>query len=124
MNRGTQWLTVLFLGMIVVLLTILVARTTEPVQQAHAQSTGMAGERFLAVTGLKSSGESVLWLVDSKNETVSIYASPTGRAIQYIGTRPIKYEVQVKRPLNDLSRGEFAFDSIKKAWEAGQDDKD
>ncbi|MBI4616274.1 MAG: hypothetical protein HY720_21855 [Planctomycetes bacterium] len=117
MSRRTEWLVVLMLGFVVVLLTILVAQNPAPIEPAYAQSTSMGGERFLIATGLKSSGESVLWVLDAKNETLSVYAAPVGQRLQYVGTRPIKYEVQLKGPLNDGSPREMSYQALKEAFE-------
>lgn len=116
MSRRTEWLVVLMLGLVVVLLTILVARDSAPTEPVYAQSTSMGGERFLIATGLKSSGESVLWVLDAKNETLSVYAAPVGQRLQYVGTRPIKYEVQLKGPLNDGSPREMSYEALKDAF--------
>lgn len=122
MNRGMQWLNVLFLGIITVLLTILVARTTEP-ERAYADA-GMASERFIVATGLIGSGQDALWLVDAQNQTVSVYSAPNG-ALQYHGTRPFKFEIQVKRPLNDrTTTRDLTFDALKAAFDAGKNSEE
>ncbi len=123
MNRGMQWLNVLFLGVITVLLTILVARTTEP-QRAYGDTSMGANERFLIATGSVGSNQEALWLVDAKNETISIYWAPNG-ALAYLGTRPFKFETQAKRPLNDrTTTRELTFDFLKDAFEKSQDKED
>ena len=114
-KNGPQWLIVLMLGVIIVLLTVLLTQRTAP-SQAHADAEANAGDRFAMVTGGIGSDQSCLWLLDSANNTISVYTCMGGAALAYVGTRPIKYEVQLTAPLNDRSRNAGSYQSLKEAF--------
>ena len=120
-KNGPQWLIVLMLGIVIVLLTVVLTQRTD-LAQVHANGSSLAGDRYAIVTGDIGSGNSCLWLLDSSNNTISAYTCVGGRGLNYVGTRPIQYEVQLTGPMNDLSPNQRSFSNIREAWKKHDDE--
>ncbi|MHC4959809.1 MAG: hypothetical protein ACYTGN_15710 [Planctomycetota bacterium] len=81
---------------------------------APTASDSDSNNRFVAVTTPVGSGESVLFLIDSKSEQVAVYRFVRRKGLEFLAARKIDYDLRVKG-YGDVS--DFSRDDMKRFYE-------
>jgi hypothetical protein len=81
---------------------------------APTASDSNSNNRFVAVTTPVGSGESVLFLIDSKSEQVAVYRFVRRKGLEFLAARKIDYDLRVKG-YGDVS--DFSRDDMKRFYE-------
>lgn len=78
---------------------------TEPavVAQGYPGGTADSNAGMVAVTGTVGSGISVLYVIDTKDRRLAVYASKGGKSIELVAARNIEWDFEIET-LNDVSR--------------------
>jgi len=87
---------------------------TEP-GAAHAEgATANSNGRMIAVTGAVGSGVSVLWLVDTEDQRLSVYRSENGKNLVWVAGRNIAYDFKVEGYHDDSKE---SAEKLRRLWE-------
>jgi hypothetical protein len=81
---------------------------------AARPSDSDSNNRFVAVTCPTTSGESVLFLVDSESEQVAVYRYKWGQGLEYLSGRKIEYDLKVSG-YRDTS--ELSYDQMRELYQ-------
>ncbi|MHC4970793.1 MAG: hypothetical protein ACYTG3_00515 [Planctomycetota bacterium] len=81
--------------------------------RAETASDSDSNNRFVAVTSPIGSGESVLFLIDSKTEQVAVYRYQRRKGLEFMAGRKIEYDLKISG-YQDIS--EFSHDEMKRLY--------
>ena len=81
---------------------------------ASLASDSNSNNRFVAVTAPVGSGESVLFLIDSKNDQVVVYRYLRRKGLQFLAGRKIDYDLRIK---GYQDQSDFSRDEMKRLFE-------
>lgn len=81
---------------------------------APTASDSNSNNRFVAITTPVGSGESVLFVLDAKNEQLLTYRFARGKGLEFLAARKIDYDLRITE-WNDQSR--FTRDEMKIEFE-------
>jgi hypothetical protein len=73
-----------------------------------------SNNRFVAVTCPTLTGESVLFLIDSEQEQVTVYRFQQGQGLEFLASRKIEYDLKVSG-YRDVS--EFSYDRMREMYQ-------
>ena len=76
-------------------------------------SDSNSNNRFVAVTTPIGSGESVLFLIDSKTEQIALYKFDRNKGLKFLAARKIDYDLKI-HGYQDMS--EFSRSDLKQAY--------
>lgn len=81
--------------------------------RAETATDSDSNNRFVAVTSPIGSGESVLFLIDSKTEQVAVYRYRRAKGLEFLAGRKIEYDLKISG-YQDIS--EFSHDEMKRLY--------
>lgn len=81
---------------------------------APRPSDSNSNNRFVAVTCPTSTGESVLFLIDSVQESVCVYRFRGGQGLEHLSSRKIEYDLKVSG-YKDTS--EYTYDEMRELYQ-------
>ena len=62
---------------------------------AGAGAAADSNSDMIAVTGEDGTGASVLWVVDTKAKQLAVYRAPSGRSVEFVAARNIKWDLRM-----------------------------
>jgi hypothetical protein len=77
--------------------------------RSETASDSDSNNRFVAVTSPIGSGESVLFLIDSKTEQVAVYRYRRGKGLEFMAGRKIQYDLKISgyQDVSEFTHGEM-----------------
>lgn len=77
---------------------------------------GDADRGLIAVTGLLGSGESALYVIDTKTRNLAAYRMRGGKTLEFLGAREIRYDLKIAS-WNDGTDPQMAPGLLRRSWE-------
>ncbi len=81
---------------------------------AYTSTDSNSNNRFVAVTSPIGSGESALFVLDSKNDQLVVYRFRRGHGLEFLAGRKIDYDLRINQ-YEDISK--FSRDELKREFE-------
>jgi len=81
---------------------------------AYTATDSNSNNRFVAVTSPIGSGESALFVLDSKNDQLVVYRFRRGHGLEFLAGRKIDYDLRINQ-YEDISK--FSRDELKREFE-------